>query len=333
MDSFTLLYLFYFAKLGSQSSTWFIWRAHSTSTSIPYIAAVATPLAVVPLFHVIVHISMSKPLSSPSLVAYFCFSSVLAFLWYEPMRESHSILLFALVTCCDLTALLIFLLPKAVKWSTPEEGENEQDRGRLLTMEAGQVPAVHARVGFPAPRAPPPSENLHPDISHERPRGQDTEWAWGSFDNVSERVPEPVSGFSASTSPTGVLRDVDSVTVPSPRAMGQGSRTDTIPQLDIGLALGDVGNYDTRSVEEIRFADKPINNPAAHDGQGRLHSQLPAEHVAEIHPYFRPPEQGVHHLDTSHLPSPDIQAPPRLGTPFQPVYSHMRNASIHGNVI
>ncbi|KAH7363959.1 hypothetical protein BKA65DRAFT_125916 [Rhexocercosporidium sp. MPI-PUGE-AT-0058] len=314
MDSFTLLYLFYIAKLGFQSSTWYICQAHSTSPSIPYIAAAVTTLAVIPLFHVIVHISMSKPLSSTFIVAYFCFNIILAFLWYEPIRESHSILLFALVTCCDLTALLIFVLPKAVKWSISDKGERKQDRGRLLTLETGRVPSVHTRVDFFAPSAPPRSEYLHPDISHGRPRGQDPERARGSFDNFNEQA------VSGSTSPTSILSDVDSVTIPSPQAIGLGPRT--IPQLDIELAPGEVGNYDIRSVEEMRFADK----------QDTAHSQLPAEHVAEMYPYFYHPE-GVRDLDTVHLPSLDVQTPRRPDTPFEPVQPRAVRSQMRGNVI
>lgn len=246
------------------------------------------------------------------------------------MRESGSILLFALVTCCDLTALLIFLLPKAMKRSVPEKEQNQHHRGRLLTMEAGQAPPLHARLSSFAPRAPPPSEYSHPHISHERPRDQDPELAWGAFANATERVAEPVSGFSASsTSPTGAVRDVDSITAPSPQDMGLGPRTRKTPHLDIGSALGDEGNYDTRNIEEIRFADRQIRQPEAPGRQGHLHSELPEEHVAETHPYFRPPEQGIPHLDTSHFPSPAHQAP-RRGTPFDP---RAVTASMGGNVI
>jgi hypothetical protein len=73
MDSFTILYLFYSAKLGSQASIYFIWLVDSSSRTIAFVAAAVAILAIFPFFHVIVHVFSRRPLSSPAFIAYLCF--------------------------------------------------------------------------------------------------------------------------------------------------------------------------------------------------------------------------------------------------------------------
>lgn len=72
MDSFTLLYLFYSAKLGCQASIYFVWLVDSTSRTIAFIAAAVALLAIFPLFHVIIHVFRRKPLSRSAFIAYLC---------------------------------------------------------------------------------------------------------------------------------------------------------------------------------------------------------------------------------------------------------------------
>jgi hypothetical protein len=73
MNPFTLLYLLYSAKLSIQASIYFIWLADSSSRTIAYIAAAVALLAVSPFFHVIVHVSLAKPLSNSIFIAYLSF--------------------------------------------------------------------------------------------------------------------------------------------------------------------------------------------------------------------------------------------------------------------
>jgi len=72
MESFTLLYLFYSAKLGCQASIYFIWLVDSSSRTIAFIAAAVAIFGISPFFHVIVHVFASKPLSGPAFIAYLC---------------------------------------------------------------------------------------------------------------------------------------------------------------------------------------------------------------------------------------------------------------------
>jgi hypothetical protein len=73
MDSFTLLYLLYSVKLGSQASIYFIWLVDSSSRTIAFIAAAMAILAIFPFFHVIIHVVSRKPLSSSAFITYLCF--------------------------------------------------------------------------------------------------------------------------------------------------------------------------------------------------------------------------------------------------------------------
>jgi hypothetical protein len=73
MNSFTLLYFFYSAKLSSQASIYFIWLVDSSSRTIAFIAAAVAVFAVFPFFHVIVYIFSAKPLSNAIFIAYLCF--------------------------------------------------------------------------------------------------------------------------------------------------------------------------------------------------------------------------------------------------------------------
>jgi hypothetical protein len=73
MNSFTLLYLFYSAKLSSQASIYFIWLKDSSSETIAFIAAAVAVFAIVPFFHVIVHVFSAKPFSNSTFIAYLCF--------------------------------------------------------------------------------------------------------------------------------------------------------------------------------------------------------------------------------------------------------------------
>jgi len=73
MNSFTLLYLFYSAKLGSQASIYFIWLKDSSSGTIAFIAAAVAVFAIFPFFHVIVHVFSAKPLSNSTFIGYLCF--------------------------------------------------------------------------------------------------------------------------------------------------------------------------------------------------------------------------------------------------------------------
>lgn len=151
MNSFTLLYLFYSAKLCSQASIYFIWLEDSTSGKIAFIAAAVAVLAIFPFFHVLVHVFSAKPLSNSTFIAYLCFrwrslssiinsllihplSFLLAILWYEPTRDgAQCVLPFALVTTADLLALLIFLFNRQIShwhdvltWDT-EQGQDIDD--------------------------------------------------------------------------------------------------------------------------------------------------------------------------------------------------------------
>ena len=73
MNSFTLLYSLYSAKLSSQASIYFIWLVNPSSRTIAFIAAAVAVLAVFPFFHVLVHVFSAKPLSNPTFIAYLCF--------------------------------------------------------------------------------------------------------------------------------------------------------------------------------------------------------------------------------------------------------------------
>jgi hypothetical protein len=65
--------MFYSAKLGSQASIYFIWLKDSSSETIAFIAAAVAVLAIVPFFHVIVHVFSAKPFSNSAFIAYLCF--------------------------------------------------------------------------------------------------------------------------------------------------------------------------------------------------------------------------------------------------------------------
>ena len=86
-NSFTLLYLFYSAKLGSQVSIYFIWlvdwedRIHSRSCPV---------FAIIPFFHVIVHVFSAKPLSNSTFIAYLCFRRALSLFHNEFSNDISS---------------------------------------------------------------------------------------------------------------------------------------------------------------------------------------------------------------------------------------------------
>jgi hypothetical protein len=73
MNPFTLLYLFYSAKLGSQATIYFIWLVDSTSGTIAFIAAAVAIFSIFPFFHLIVHVFSAEPLYKPAFIAYLCF--------------------------------------------------------------------------------------------------------------------------------------------------------------------------------------------------------------------------------------------------------------------
>jgi hypothetical protein len=73
MDPYTLLYLFYSAKLGFQASIYPIWLRDHSSGTIAFIALVVAAFSAVPFIHSIVHIFLAKPLSNPAFIAYLSF--------------------------------------------------------------------------------------------------------------------------------------------------------------------------------------------------------------------------------------------------------------------
>jgi hypothetical protein len=90
MHSFTLLYLFYSAKLGSQTSIYFIWLVDSSSRTIAFIAAAVAVFAIFPFFHVIVHVFTAKPLSNSTFIAYLCFRWALSLFHNEFSTDTSS---------------------------------------------------------------------------------------------------------------------------------------------------------------------------------------------------------------------------------------------------
>jgi hypothetical protein len=161
MNSFTLLYLFYSAKLGSQASIYFIWLVDSSSGTIAFIAAAVAIFAIFPFFHVIVHIFSAKPLSSPTFIAYLCFrwvsispmkislliyalSFLFAILWYEPTQDREQrVLPFAVVTTFDLLALLIFLFQRQIgRWHDILTSDIEQGHVRAGGLDGESATLV-----------------------------------------------------------------------------------------------------------------------------------------------------------------------------------------------
>ena len=73
METSTLLYLFYLAKVCIQIAIYFIFLLHSLAESIPYLAAVVVLLAIIPIVHLVAYLIIQKPLLVAPTIGYICF--------------------------------------------------------------------------------------------------------------------------------------------------------------------------------------------------------------------------------------------------------------------
>ncbi|KAF8852981.1 hypothetical protein BDZ45DRAFT_729829 [Acephala macrosclerotiorum] len=167
MKAINFLYVFYLAKVAIQSYVSFAWLENRLIATITYAASVAV-LSVVPLFHVIIHMTKKAPLSDLAVIIYLCLSYILAFLWHEPTRaakqRANGILSFALVTTNDLLILILFCLHNLVLLLRHKQNKDpEVAEVRLPPAELSRVAEQHFRHE-PAPTEP--SERQDATRSH-----------------------------------------------------------------------------------------------------------------------------------------------------------------------